>query len=137
MVGSEFLAGNIHVFANQINENAKALAAYFLLPELNHHLLEGLTFPKTNQKLLCFFFLTSPLYDKRNQARVEVTQKVLVKKKIDFTVYPVSSPDKLSAAVEVLVLGSYVSFYLAILYGVNPSLIPWVDYFKAELKKVS
>jgi hypothetical protein len=38
---AEHLAGNAHIAANQMNENAKRFAGYFLVPELNHHLMKG------------------------------------------------------------------------------------------------
>jgi len=38
-------------------------------------------------------------------------------------------------ACEVLVFGSYVSFYGAMLQGIDPTAIPFVDFFKEQLKK--
>ena len=35
----------------------------------------------------------------------------------------------------VLSFGGYLTLYLAFLYGQDPSLIPWVDYFKEQLEK--
>jgi len=135
IAAAEFLAGNAHTFANQINENAKTFSSYFLISELNHHLLEGLSFPKTNQQNLFFIFFSSKIYHPKNQARFKVTQQVLTKNKIKFFDYKLSAADPLSAALEMLIFGGYASFYLAILNRVNPSKIPWVDYFKTQLKK--
>ncbi len=42
IVASEFLEGAAHVAANQGNENAKSFVDYKIVPELNHHLMEGL-----------------------------------------------------------------------------------------------
>ena len=135
IAAAEFLAGNAHTFANQINENAKTFSSYFLISELNHHLLEGLSFPKTNHQNLFFVFFSSALYYPKNQARFKVTQQVLAKNKIKFSNYKLSASDQLDSALEMLIFGSYVSFYLAILNGVNPSKIPWVDYFKTQLER--
>ncbi|MFA5022292.1 MAG: SIS domain-containing protein [Patescibacteria group bacterium] len=137
VVTSEFLAGNAHTFANQINENAKTFSNYFLIPELNHHLLEGLKFPKINKSNLFFIFFESKLYHPKNQVRYRVTQKVVAKNKIKVFAYKLSATSKLEQAFEMLLFGSYVSFYLAVLNNLNPSKIPWVDYFKKELKKIS
>ena len=62
IVGAGHLAGNTHVIANQINENSKNFSAYFLISELNHHLMEGLLFPKGNRKNLHFLFIESSQY---------------------------------------------------------------------------
>jgi glucose/mannose-6-phosphate isomerase len=42
LIGAEWMVGNLHTWTNQIHENAKSYAAWYLLPDLNHHLLEGL-----------------------------------------------------------------------------------------------
>lgn len=133
-VAAEFLSGNAHVFANQINENAKNFANYFLISEMNHHLLEGLSFPRSNAGRLAFVFFDSGLYFPPNQKRLKITRDVAAKNKIKSFYYRLSGPDKLSQALEMLVFCGYASFYLAILNNVNPSKIPWVDYFKAQLK---
>lgn len=134
IVAAEFLSGNAHVFANQINESAKNFANYFLISELNHHLLEGLSFPRSNASHLAFVFFDSGLYFPPNHKRLLITRDVATKNKIKSFYYRLSAPDKLSQVLEMLVFGSYASFYLAILNNVDPSKIPWVDYFKAKLK---
>lgn len=134
-LASEHLSGNAHSAANQINENAKRFAGYFLLPELNHHLLEGMIAPKSNQKELAFVLLESNLYDPRVQKRYEITKKVLEKNGIYYLNYKCAERDALAQVCEVLVLGSFVSFYLAMLADIDPTAIPFVDFFKEELKK--
>lgn len=135
IVASQFLSGNAHVMANQINENSKNFSNYFIIPELNHHLLEGLTFPKSARSQFCFVFIESGLYPPRLTARYRVTQKILAKKKIKFIRVKTQSQEKLEQVFEILTLGSYLSFYLAVLNKVDPALIPFVDLFKKELAK--
>lgn len=135
IIASEFLSGNAHAFSNQINENAKNFSKWFSIPEICHHLLEGLPNPKSNNKNLFFVFFNSKLYDKRNQIRYKVMQQVLKKNKIKFIEYNLSSKTKFLQSFEMLILGSYISFYLAMLNNINPSPIPFVDFFKKELGK--
>ena len=134
IVTAEHLSGNAHTLANQINENSKNFAVYFLISEMNHHLLEGLAYPKTNPKNLCFFFLESSLFNPKNQKRFAVTKDVLKKNKINFSSHSCQSKDKIFQSFEVLVFGSYASFYLAILNGIDPAPVPWVNYFKNQLR---
>jgi len=134
-VASEHLSGNAHTAGNQINENAKRFGGYFLIPELNHHLMEGMISPKSNQKELAFILIESNSYDQRVQRRYEITKKVLEKNGIFNLSYKCTEKDKLSQVCEALSLGSYVSFYLAMQAGIDPTAIPFVDFFKAELKK--
>ncbi|MFA6322192.1 MAG: SIS domain-containing protein [Candidatus Buchananbacteria bacterium] len=135
IIASEFLSGNAHVLSNQINENAKNYASYYLISEMNHHLLEGLTFPKSNSGNLAFVFFESKKYYPRNFLRYRITKDVVDKNKIKFFTYLLSADGRLAQAFEMLVFGSYFSFYLSSLNNINPSKIPWVDYFKAQLKR--
>lgn len=132
-VASEHLSGNAHVAANQMNENAKRFGGYYILPELNHHLLEGINSPQNNKNNLLFVFFESKLYHTRNQKRYKITKKVLDKNDINYFTYSCQEKDKLAQMCEVLVFSSYVSFYSAVLQEIDPSPIPWVDYFKKQM----
>lgn len=133
IVASEFLLGNGHIMANQINENAKCFATYFELPELNHHLMEGLKNPAASKKNMIFLLINSGLYLPRNQKRYKILKTVLAKNKINFLEYCPTEKNKLLQAFKILSLGSYLSFYLAMAYTLDPSPVPWVDFFKKQL----
>lgn len=132
---AEHLEGVAHVCANQLNENAKTFSEYRVIPELNHHLMEGLQFPESNRDNLLFVTVQSDLYVKGNQRRLQLTEQVLEQNHIEYRQFQLTSSTKLEQAFELLVLGSYASFYLAILHNQNPTPNPWVDWFKSELKK--
>jgi len=132
-VASRHLLGAAHVTKNQINENAKNFTAIFDIPELNHHLMEGLRFPTSNQKNLLFLFVGSNLYPKRIQQRFAITQNIVKENKIQYVDCQVKSSSLLSQAFEFIQFGGYVEFYLAMLNGVNPAPIPYVDKFKIDL----
>lgn len=133
--GAEHLAANAHIARNQFNETAKAFADYHLIPELNHHLMEGLTYPK--DKNLIFVFYNSKFYFERNKKRITVTKKVLDEQNVPYLELSFAAENKMEEFLLHLQFGSYLSFFLGIDYDVNPSLIPWVDYFKNELGKSS
>ena len=120
--------------ANQINESAKQTTLYYPIPELNHHLLEGLTFPKSNRQSLYFLFFNSTDYHLRNQKRFKITEEVLAKQKIKYQ-HMEFLGNKLEQSVEMLILGSLLSYQLAKNNQVNPNQVPWVNYFKRKLKK--
>lgn len=134
LVGSEFLEGNVHIMANQINETSKQFAAWFLLPEINHHLLEGLSFPKKPKKEMAFLFFESKKYHPQVQKRYSLTRQIVRKNNIGAIEYKLKETTKLGQAAELLVLGSYISFYLGMLNGQDPAYIPWVEYLKNKLK---
>ena len=133
LVASEHLVGAAHAFKNQLNENSKTFATLFDLPELNHHLMEGLSHPSCLKDNLKFLFLESEYYTKEVQLRYPITQEVVEKQGIDSISYSFKEKRKLPQIFESLILGSYISFYLAMLNGEDPAPIPWVDYFKSKL----
>ena len=134
-VASEFLVGAVHVSTNQFNENAKMFADYKVVPELNHHLMEALKFPKTNDTTHYFIFINSQLYDPRNQQRMKLTQQVVEQNHIETMAIPMQSATKLTQVFELITLMAYTNFYVSMLEGINPSPIPFVDWFKEELSK--
>jgi glucose/mannose-6-phosphate isomerase len=127
------LLGAAHVTKNQMNENAKNFTTIFDIPELNHHLMEGLRFPKSNQKDLLFLFVNSTLYPKRIQQRFTITQNIVKENKVQYVDWQARSSTFLSQAFESIQFGGYVEFYLAMLNGINPAPIPYVDKFKVDL----
>jgi len=130
---AEFLNGNIHIIRNQFNETAKSFAAFSILPELNHHLMEGLKFPA--DKKLYVLFIDSLLYSDKLQKRIAITKDVVVKNNIPQVSFKAKGATKLSQMLNVLSFGGYASLYLAFLYDQDPSVIPWVDYFKEQMAK--
>ncbi len=136
IVGAEHLRGLAWVMRNQIHENAKNYANAYFLPELNHHLLEGLGYPEGIEEKLYFVMLESENYSKRIKQRFEITRKVLDKQSVEYAIFVPDQKSLLGEIYEVLVFGSWVSYYLAYLNGIDPAPIPFVDFFKEELGKL-
>jgi glucose/mannose-6-phosphate isomerase len=130
---SEHLVGNAHIIRNQFNETSKSFSAFEDIPELNHHLMEGLKFP-ADRKLKALF-IASDLYSRRNQQRVALTEDVVRQNGVDYLEYAAGGSTKLAQVLNVLAYGGYLTLYLGLLYGQDPSLVPWVDYFKARLSE--
>jgi len=135
LVGAEFLEGALHISTNQLNENAKIYADYKIIPEINHHLLEGLTFPKSNALNHFFVFFQSSLYRNEVQKRIELTRQAVEKTGIESIEIKLESENKLMQAFELITLGTFTNLYLSYLEGINPCPIPMVDWFKAQLEK--
>lgn len=133
LVGASFLEGALHIVTNQFNENAKMFADYKILPEMNHHLLEGLTFPKSNPLHHFFVFFQSALYRPQIQQRLDLSREAVEKLDFETLTIDLESDNKLMQAFELMVLGSFSNLYLAYLEGTDPCPIPMVDWFKANL----
>lgn len=130
LIGAGPLVGSLHAFANQLNETAKVFATSFPLPELNHHLLEGLRFPRLIRQGTVVAF-HSDLYWPRIVERERITLEIVRKMKLGAERVVVNGPSRLAQAVDVLGLAGATSFFLSVLYRVDPLAIPTV----VELKK--
>ena len=135
VISAEPFSANAHVFANQLNENSKTFSFYFIIPELNHHLLEGLNKPSDLGQRLKVIFLESDLYSEKIKKRVQITRDIIEKQKVETITVKLEGDTPLVQSFESLLVSSWSTFYLALLNGVDPSEIPWVDYFKEQLAK--
>lgn len=135
IIGAEFLRGFVNGFANQINETAKMISDFRYIPELNHHLMEGLTHPQSLHDNGLFLFIDSDLFSDIIKKRISITKEVIAKQQVKVADYKLTGPTKLAQLLEAFTFSSYVTYYLAILYDADPVKIPWVDFFKTELKK--
>jgi len=132
IIAAEHLRGNAHAMSNQINESAKVFAPFYFIPELNHHLLEGLGSLKVMRSQWMVLTLESKLYHPRIQRRFAVTKRVLAKQ--GFKIKTISfSGTRVEQALKCLSYGGYLSYYLGLYARKDPSLIPWVDYFKEQM----
>lgn len=133
LVGSEHLANVMRFTRNQIHETGKVFAVAHDIPELNHHLMEGLSYPKENKNKLVFVFFESNLYQNKNKKRYEITKEVLNKQKIKYLSIDISGKNKFTQALISMQMSMYIAFTLSYLYSEDPSDIPWVNYFKSKL----
>jgi glucose/mannose-6-phosphate isomerase len=128
---AEHLSGNAQIVRNQFNETSKAFSSFFLIPDLNHHLMEGLQFPENAP--LHFLIFNSPNYSEKIRKRVELTIEVVRKNKYKVHEFTTSGQSLYDDFLEVLVYGSFLTLYLGLSYKQNPAINPWVDWFKAQL----
>ena len=135
LVAAAHTEGAAHIFANQLNESSKMYSEYRVIPELNHHLMEGLSHPLALNENLLFVLFSSNIYDERIQARFQITGEVVEKNGLLTQEVALAEDTPLLQAFELVLLGSYVNYYLAVLNGVDPQPIPWVSYFKKKLQE--
>lgn len=135
IVSSEHLTGNAHILQNSINENGKQFATKFQLPELDHHLLEGLTYPKSFSEHSVALMLRSNLYHPRTQKRYDITADLFEQQNLNVIEYRVAGKTRLDEVGEVLQFGSYVAWYLAMENKAVTTDIKFVDELKRRMTK--
>jgi glucose/mannose-6-phosphate isomerase len=128
---AEHLSGNAQIVRNQLNETSKTFSSFFLIPDLNHHLMEGLQFPTGAP--LHFLIFDSPNYSDKIRKRVQLTIEVVRKNNYKVHEFTTSGQSLYDDFLEVLVYGSFLTLYLGLEYKQNPAINPWVDWFKNQL----
>ncbi|MHB1131320.1 MAG: bifunctional phosphoglucose/phosphomannose isomerase [Chloroflexota bacterium] len=120
----------------QFNENSKAWAAFDVLPELNHNSVVGYEWPAHLTDVIRVVFLASDFVHPRVQARFKVTQEILRRQGIQYAVVQAEGKSALAQLLSSVYYGDYTSYYLATLYGADPSPVKVIDFLKSELTKV-
>jgi glucose/mannose-6-phosphate isomerase len=124
-----------HRWKTQINENSKTMAYYETFPELNHNAVVGYSLPLSIVRNTRVIILDSDLLYERTRLRLQITQNLLRKAGIEYQVLNGAGKSALSQMMELVLLGDYVSYYLALLNGVDPSPVDSITYLKENLAK--
>lgn len=135
LVSAEHLTGAVHVFNNQINENAKQLSVAQHIPELDHHFLEGLSFPKAIKKHLVAVLFQSSHYHPRIQKRIKLTAEILQKNGIRAITVDVIGKTRFEEAWTAIALGASTSIALAERNNIDPWPVPNVTWLKEQIAK--
>jgi glucose/mannose-6-phosphate isomerase len=117
----------------QINENAKAPAFWNELPELNHNEIMGWSSLPAVSAATAAVFLDDGELDERLLLRAELTAAVLAERDVLVEHVWAHGASRLARLFSLVQLGDYTSFYLALLYGADPSPVVAIQEFKARL----
>lgn len=120
-------------WAGEIAENAKQWSFAAGLPEFNHNLIEAVA--ATPRAGVGVVILDAPTAHPRNRLRVTETAAILRDAGTPVEVVEVPGRTTLESLVLGCALGSWVSYYLALLRGAEPSGIPVMDTLKARLAR--
>jgi glucose/mannose-6-phosphate isomerase len=121
----------------QINENSKSMAFYESFSELNHNAVVGYPFPPQLHQQSQVIMLASDWLHKRILMRYSITQELLKKAEITFTEVRGLGTSPLSQMMTLVLLGDYVSYYLALLNQVDPTPVESIDFLKRRLTTLS
>ena len=124
-----------HRWKTQINENGKAWAFYEVFPELNHNATVGFPFPEKLTRNIRVVMLRSPLFNERVKLRYEVTCELLKRAGVEYEYVDAEGKSALAQMMSLVMMGDFASYYLAILYKVDPSPVEVINYLKDRLAK--
>jgi glucose/mannose-6-phosphate isomerase len=119
--GSGFMAAIARRWKTQFNENSNSAAAAEELPEATHNTVVGYEQPETMRDHQYVVFLTGDTDAARNRERMRLSMELLKESNIDYQRVLLDGQGRLAQATAAISLGDFVSFYLGLLYGVDPS----------------
>lgn len=134
VLGAEHLEPIARRWKTQINEIAKSWAGFEFMPEANHNTLAGLENPESTLEKIYAVFLTSKNYNSRNQKRFKLTFDQFMVSGLCTDNIQIEEKNKLSEIWRVLLLGDFTSYYLAMLYEVDPTPIDALEDFKQAMR---
>lgn len=134
-----FGAGAMGVMARRVkdqwNENAKNWAHYDVMSELNHNAVVGFPHPPIARDAQTVLLLRSRRDNPRHQLRFDVTKELLDRAQIPHRDLEFDGDSLLSEILQMTYFTDYVSFYVALLNGADPSPVTSIDYLKDRLAK--
>lgn len=116
-----------------LNENAKNIAWCNQYPEFNHNEFIGWTSHPVD-KPYKIIELRSNLEHARVQERFAISEKLLSGKRPHPEIINVEGENELEQLLWSIQLGDFVSVYLALLNGLNPTPVDLIERLKSELK---
>ena len=122
-------------WANQIHENAKTLAYYNELPEMNHNEIMGWNLSGLTDDSVVPLFLYSDLYHERVKLRFDITSRLVEDKGVNPIRIDAPEGNLLTQLFGLINFGDFVSYYLALLNNVDPESVDIISELKKELAK--
>lgn len=132
--GAGLLAPVARRWKTQINENAKAVASFELLPEAGHNTLQGVTEPEGEFRASMSIFLRAHLNHPRDELRAEHTRMAVMVEGQNTDTITAQGETRLANMWTTLHYGDYTSYYLAMAYGVDPTPVPMLAELKEKMK---
>jgi glucose/mannose-6-phosphate isomerase len=133
VLGADSMAPIARRWKGQVSEVGKAWAQFEELPELDHNSIAGTKFPKEIIDRTLVVFLQSPHDHPRNALRVKITQDLLNQQGFQTELVSGSGSSLLAQMYTALHFGDYVSYYLSMLYEIDPSPVEIIEGLKKRL----
>jgi len=131
--GAGILTDVARRWKTQINENSKQWAFFETLPELNHNAVLGYSYPADMSDRMYILFLRCQSLHPRTLFRYKITGDLLDQRDIPHQYVDSLGDNDLTHVMSLVLLGDWVSYYLAMLNGIDPNPIPQIDLLKKRL----
>lgn len=135
--GSGIYSAIARRWQTELNENSKVLAWHGTFPEMNHNEIEAWGNDDNSKRFTAVLLRDNFLPESRLQKRIILTKNSILNKNAKKVVEVVAEggeeKDYLARMLFSTYLGDFVSIYLAILRGVDPTPVNTIESFKRDL----
>ncbi len=131
VVAAGHLAPAAFRFKNQLAENGKLLAAADSLPEAGHNLVVGLDPILRTARAVTLVTLESASDDAAMARKFEVVQRLFGESGAPQHCIKIRGESLLDELLQATAWGDYVSCYVALARGIDPTPIPQIETFRA------
>jgi glucose/mannose-6-phosphate isomerase len=131
------MAAVAHRWKTQLNENAKAWAAWEPMPEANHNAIEGSINPRELSDALYVIQLRDPEEPPALAERYRVVEELLGERATNRSEVWAEGPSPLARVLGSVGFGDLVSVYLAILYQTDPTPVTLLVMLKERLARAT
>ncbi len=122
---------------NEIEQKAKAIAIAGSIPEMNHNEIVGWEWNSDVVKNFVAVFLENKDVDPRILKRIEISKEIIKKRGVEVVEIYADGQTRLEKVFSLVLLGDWVSYYLALLYKKDPTEIENVDYIRQKMAEQS
>ncbi|MDH5448087.1 MAG: bifunctional phosphoglucose/phosphomannose isomerase [Candidatus Bathyarchaeota archaeon] len=119
----------------QFNENSKVPSKFDVFSELNHNEVVGWEAPRNLTKAFSILVIRDSKEPREIKQRIEVTKQIASKKVCRILEIRAVGKQKLAKMLSAMYMGDFVSIYLALLRGVDPTPTKTIAHLKREMKK--
>ncbi len=122
-------------FKQQFNENSKSAAKWEYFPELDHNEVVGWEGRGEQCKYFSIIFIRDPSERIEIQSRIDTTQQIMERTGLIMFDLKVQGKSPLAKMLSTIVVGDFISIYLAVIRGEDPTPVKTISYLKATIEQ--
>jgi len=122
-------------FKQQFNENSKSAAKWEYFPELDHNEIVGWEGRGEQCKWFSVIFIRDVEEPVEIETRIEITKQIMERAGFIMFDLEVQGKSSLAKMLSTILVGDFISVYLAVVRGVDPTPVKTINVLKDTLKQ--
>ncbi len=122
-------------FKQQFNENSKSAAKWEFFPELDHNEIVGWEGRGEQCRYFSIIFIQDSDAPVEIESRIDTTKQIMERTGLIIFDLEVQGKSRLAKMLSTIVVGDFISVYLAVMRGVDPTPVNTISYLKSSLSE--